>query len=216
MHGVPSGSISGGSTGKHVSLILIRQHLLHASWMISHIQLCKPCVSQYGIHFPTRHCPRSWQMVPSAIGGDFGQSACPPEHLASCSQVAYCASRHFTPLGMYWQFWQHGEFLSLHTAPWFRRNLQFLSQHASLSSVPSRPASHCSSPSTRRLPQNDSSGSEKQRPDFAWRTFRIDRNEHGENFYNGRFILWCTVNDWRACDPYLVIYVVTTHWVGVH
>lgn len=34
-----------------------------------------------------------------------------------------------------------------------------------------------------KLPQNDSSGSEKQRPDLACNTFRIDRNEHGENFY---------------------------------
>lgn len=144
--------MSGGSTGKHVSLILIRQHRLHASWMISHMQLCKPWVSQYGMHFPFRHWPRSWHVVPSTIGGDFGHSDWPPEHLASCSHVAYCASRHFIPAVIYWQFWQHGEFLSLQTAPWFRRNLQFLSQHASLSSVPSKPASHCSSPSTRKLP----------------------------------------------------------------
>lgn len=152
MQGVPSDRMSGGSTGKHVSLMLIRQHRLHASWIMSHIQLCKPWVSQYGMHFPLRHWPRSWHVVPSTIGGDFGHSDWPPEQRASCSHVAYCASRHFTPAVIYWQFWQHGEFLSLQTAPWFRRNLQFLSQHASLSSVPSKPASHCSSPSTRKLP----------------------------------------------------------------
>lgn len=88
--------------------------------------------------------------------------------------------------------------------------------------MPSKPASHCSSPSTRKfpavkkqqqqqqhekkplifsvfrsntliemklyikepLPQNDSSGSEKQRPDFACNTFRMDLNEQGENFYD--------------------------------
>lgn len=182
MHGVPSERMSGGSTGKHVSLMLMRQHLLHASCMMSHMQLCSPCVSQYGMHFPLRHWPRSWQVVPSTMGGDFGHSDWPPEQRASCSQVAYCASRHFTPAVINWQFWQHGEFLSLQTAPWLRRSLQFLSQHASLSSVPKRPASHCSSPSTRKLPQNDSSGSEKQRPDLACSTLRIDRSEHGENF----------------------------------
>lgn len=68
----------------------------------------------------------------------------------------------------------------LQTAPWFLRSLQFLSQQASLSSVPSNPASHSSSPSTRKLPQNDSSGSEKQRPDFACNTFLIDLKLHGE------------------------------------
>lgn len=31
IHGVPSGKISCGSMGKHVSFKLIRQHLLHAS-----------------------------------------------------------------------------------------------------------------------------------------------------------------------------------------
>lgn len=149
---------------------------------MSHIQLCRPWVSQYGMHLPFLHCPRSWHIVPSAIGGDFGHSAWVPEQRASCSQVAYWASRQFIPAGMNWQFWQQGEFLSLHIAPWFRRNLQFLSQQASLSSVPSKPASHCSSPSTRKLPQNDSSGSEKHRPDFACNTLRIERKEHGENF----------------------------------
>lgn len=63
--------------------------------------------------------------------------------------------------------------------PW--RSLQFLSQHKSLSSVPRRPASHSSSPSTLKFPQNDSSGSEKQRPDLACKTFLIDRKLHGEN-----------------------------------
>lgn len=162
---------------------LVISNLLQASCITSHMQLCNPCVSQYGTHLPPRHNPLSWHCVPSTIGGDFGHSAWFPAHRASCSQVAYWASLHFTPAGMYWQFWQQGEFLSLQTAPWFRRNLQFLSQHASLSSVPKRPASHCSSPSTRRFPQKDSSGSEKQRPDFAWRTFRMARSEHGENFW---------------------------------
>lgn len=185
MQGVPSGSTSGGSTGKQVSLMLMRQQRLQASTMMSHMQLCKPCVSQYGTHLPLRHWPRSWQMVPSAMAGDLGHSAWEPVQRASCSQVAYCASRHFIAAGMNWQFWQHGEFLSLHMAPWLRRSLQFLSQHESLSSVPSRPASHCSSPSTRKLPQNDSSGSEKQRPDLACRTLRMERREQGENFYQG-------------------------------
>ena len=46
MQGVPSGRMSGGSTAKHVSLIDIRQHLLQASAMTSHMQLWRPCVSQ--------------------------------------------------------------------------------------------------------------------------------------------------------------------------
>jgi len=71
----------------------------------------------------------------------------------------------------------------LQTAIGLRRSLQFLSQHESLSSVPKRPASHSSSPSTLKLPQNDSSGSEKQRPDLACKTFLIDRKLHGENLY---------------------------------
>ena len=68
---------------------------------------------------------------------------------------------------------------NLHTAPW--RNVQFGRQHESESSVPSKPASHCSFPSTRKFPQNDSSGSEKQRSDFVNSTFLIDRKLHGEN-----------------------------------
>lgn len=66
------------------------------------------------------------------------------------------------------------------------RSLQSLSQHASLSSVPSKPASHSSSPSTRKLPQKLSSGSEKQRPDLACNTFLMDRRLHGENRYKSR------------------------------
>jgi hypothetical protein len=69
----------------------------------------------------------------------------------------------------------------LQTAPC--RSLQFLSQQLSLSSVPKRPASHSSSPSTLKFPQNDSSGSEKQRPDLACKTFLIDRKLHGENLW---------------------------------
>lgn len=80
------------------------------------------------------------------------------------------------------QFLQQGEFLSLQTAPWLRRKLQNLSQQLSLSSEPNNPASHSSFPSTRKLPQNDSSGSVKQRPAFASRTARIDLKEQGENF----------------------------------
>lgn len=68
----------------------------------------------------------------------------------------------------------------LQTANCLRLNLQSLSQQGSLSSVPKRPASHSSSPSTLRLPQKLSSGSEKQRPDFACNTLRIDRRLHGE------------------------------------
>lgn len=34
----------------------------------------------------------------------------------------------------------------------------------------------------KNLPQNDSSGSEKHRPDFACSTFRMDLSEQGENF----------------------------------
>lgn len=49
--------------------------------------------------------------------------------------------------------------------------------------MPKRPASHSSLPSTLRLPQNDSSGSEKQRADLACNTFRIDRKLQGENLY---------------------------------
>lgn len=56
-----------------------------------------------------------------------------------------------------------------------------MSQHESLSSVPNKPASHSSLPSTLRLPQNDSSGSEKQRADLACKTLRIDRKLQGEN-----------------------------------
>lgn len=69
----------------------------------------------------------------------------------------------------------------LQTAPELRLSLQTLSQQASLSSVPNNPASHSSSPSTLKLPQNDSSGSEKHLPDFACSTFLIDRKLHGEN-----------------------------------
>lgn len=178
--------------------------------LVSHMQLWSPWVSQYGTHFPSRHWPLSRQPVPFFIGGDLGHSLEAPVHRDSCSQVAYWASRHLTPSRMNAQFWQHGEFLSLretrkciifdlcerkfeklsgfkqkymylHTAPWFLRSLQFLSQHASLSSVPRSPASHSSSPSTRKFPQNDSSGSEKHRPDLACNTFLIDRRLHGEN-----------------------------------
>jgi len=149
--------------------------------LMSHMQLCRPWVSQYGIHFPLRHCPLSRQGVPSVIAELRGHSDEPPVHRDSCSQVAGWASRHFICAGINWQFWQHGEFLSLHAAPWLRRSLQFLSQQASLSSVPSNPASHSSSPSTRKLPQKDSSGSEKQRPDLACSTLRIDRKLQGEN-----------------------------------
>lgn len=70
----------------------------------------------------------------------------------------------------------------LHTAPWPRLNLQNLLQQLSLSSVPNKPASHSSFFSTRKLPQNDSWGSEKHRPDFAWSTLRIERRLQGENF----------------------------------
>ena len=150
---------------------------------MSHIQLWRLCVSQYGTHLPCRHCPLSRHGVPSVMGKLRGHSDEAPVHRASCSQVASWASRHFICPGMNWQFWQQGEFLSLHTAPWLRRNLQFLSQHASLSSVPNNPASHSSSPSTRRFPQNDSSGSEKHLPDFAWSTLRIDLKLHGENLW---------------------------------
>lgn len=38
MHGVPSGKMSCGSIGKHVSFKLILQHLLHASATINKIQ----------------------------------------------------------------------------------------------------------------------------------------------------------------------------------
>lgn len=89
MQGVPSGRTSGGSTGKQVSLMLMRQQRLQASAMMSHMQLCRPWVSQYGTHFPFRHCPRSWQIVPSAMAGDLGHSAWAPVQRASCSQVAY-------------------------------------------------------------------------------------------------------------------------------
>ena len=44
------------------------------------------------------------------------------------------------------------------------------------------PASHSSSPSTRRFPQKLSSGSVKHRDDFASKTLRIKRRLHGENF----------------------------------
>lgn len=133
------------------------------------------------MHFPIRHWPLSRQAVPSAMGGDLGHSLDAPVQRDSCSQVAYWASRHLIPGPMKAQFWQQGEFLSLQTAPWPLRSLQFLSQHWSLSSVPNKPASHSSSPSTRKFPQNDSSGSEKQRPDFACKTFLMARRLQGEN-----------------------------------
>ena len=75
---------------------------------------------------------------------------------------------------------QHGEFLSEHFA--LDLSLQFSSQHESVSSDPRRPASHSSSPSTRRLPQKLSSGSVKHRVDFARRTFHRKHKvgcEHG-------------------------------------
>ena len=70
---------------------------------------------------------------------------------------------------MYYLPEQHGEFLSEHLA--FVLNLQFSSQQASVSSDPRRPASHSSSPSTRRFPQKLSSGSVKHRDDLARSTF---------------------------------------------
>lgn len=167
MHGVPSGKMSLWATGKQVLFRLLRQQRLHASATISHIQLCMPCVSQYGTHVPLRHRPRSAHSCSSAIAGALGQSAEAPLQVASPSQAECAASRHTTPGGANTQPAQHGEFLSLQTAPWFFLSLQFLSQHISLSSVPSNPASHSSPPSTRKLPQKLSSGSEKQRPDFA-------------------------------------------------
>lgn len=65
------------------------------------------------MHFPSLHLPRSWQSVLSAIGGLLGHSAWCPVQRDSCSQVAYWASLHLAPALMYWQCWQHGEFLSL-------------------------------------------------------------------------------------------------------
>lgn len=117
-----------------------------------------------------------------------------PVHLASCSQVALWASRHFWPALISWHPLQQGEFLSLHMAPTFRLRLQNLSQQGSESSEPKRPASHSSLPSTRKLPQKDSSGSVKQRPAFASKTARIERSEHGENLW----ISWNhSSNNWR-------------------
>lgn len=84
------------------------------------------------------------------------------------------------PAAMKLQLTQQGEFLSEHLA--LGRNLQFSSQHESVSSDPRRPASHSSSPSTRKFPQKLSSGSVKQREDLAKRTLRINRRLHGENF----------------------------------
>lgn len=106
-----------------------------------------------------------------------------PVHLASCSQVALWASRHFWPALISWQPLQQGEFLSLHMAPTLRLRLQNLSQQGSESSEPKRPASHSSLPSTRKLPQKDSSGSVKQRPALASNTARIERSEQGENLW---------------------------------
>ena len=80
---------------------------------------------------------------------------------------------------------QHGEFLSEHLA--FALSLQFSSQQESVSSDPKRPASHSSSPSTRRLPQNDSSGSVKQREDLAKRTC-TKQTWSGYIKFNGREI----------------------------
>jgi hypothetical protein len=80
---------------------------------LSHMQLCFPSVSQYGTQRPCLHCPFSRQPVSSGIATDFGQSAEVPVHRLSCSQVANCASRHFSPAAMYWQLAQQGEFLSL-------------------------------------------------------------------------------------------------------
>ncbi len=137
MHGVPLGKMSTGSTGLQESFNVVRQHRLQESttrnWqniqiklrndgssvipksdsLLSHMQLCNPCVSQYGIHFPPLHWPRSKHVVSSGIGGLGGQSGDLPVHVDSCSQVGYWASRHFFPAGMYWQSWQQGEFLSL-------------------------------------------------------------------------------------------------------
>ena len=64
---------------------------------------------------------------------------------------------------------QQGEFLSEHRA--LGLNLQFSSQHESVSSDPSKPASHSSSPSTRKFPQKLSSGSVKHLDDLASNTF---------------------------------------------
>lgn len=139
------------------------------------------------MHFPSLHWPFSKQTVLSIMGGLLGHSAEVPVHLDSCSQVASWASRHLIPSIMNWQCWQQGVFLSLQTAPWFRLNLQFLSQHGSSSSM--RPASHSSSPSTLKFPQNDSSGSEKHLPDLACKTLRIDRRLQGENLWKNKQII---------------------------
>jgi len=61
------------------------------------MQLCKPCVSQKGMHLPERHLPLSRHPVPSGIGGLLGHSAPVPVQRDSCSQVANCPSRHLTP-----------------------------------------------------------------------------------------------------------------------
>jgi hypothetical protein len=67
------------------------------------MQLWRFMVSQKGTHLPWRHCPRSWHGVPSDMGGERGQSGDVPVHRESCSQVAYCASRHRVPDAMNWQ-----------------------------------------------------------------------------------------------------------------
>jgi len=87
-HGVPSGRISIGLTALHELLRFLRQQRLHASVMLSHIQDCSPCVSQNGIHFPSRHFPFSMQLVSSGMWSDLGHSAELPVHDASFSHVA--------------------------------------------------------------------------------------------------------------------------------
>lgn len=116
----------------------INERKIWSYLLISHIQLCISWVSQKGIHLPPLHFPLSWQSVLSAMGGLLGHSEECPVHLDSSSQVAYCASRHFTPLRIYWQFWQHGEFLSL-------EKLNFIRWHISSKKEEQLPA-HCLKP----------------------------------------------------------------------
>lgn len=224
MHGVPSGRMSAGSTGKQVSFMFVLQQRLQAfSTKKKGGIVGRSCKMKNRLTYITH---AALQPLSLAVRGAFPEATLstfltvrPVRHrwtawtlcmhsrtlrfLLTCRILRFSALHAFchvlAVLTTRWIFitksYLLGFFLHsfpctyLHTANCFLLNLQSLSQHGSLSSVPNKPASHSSSPSTRRFPQKLSSGSEKHRPDLACRTLRMDRRLHGENRWNFQKIL---------------------------
>lgn len=122
----------------------LHQYSYRKNLHLSHMQLCFPRVSQYGIHLPCLHCPLSGQGVPSAIGADLGHSAPVPVQRLSFSQVAPSASLHFSPAATNWHEWQHGEFLSLYKKLRTTKVTCFLSLRANYTSFSNKLPAHCS------------------------------------------------------------------------